>query len=371
MGRKGEPGNATAAPPVPHADAEQTGGWAGLASFWSANATAWSFIAFFGLIARIAAFNDATLAVVLTLVLDPIGFVLTTLAYKLYLERKREPRWVVFSWAVICSLAGGVLQMLVANAVKRGVFPAIPSGNIAANDAVPAVFYAAVFFGWSLAYLWIRADIDARTARLQHSEAQAAAIRAELQQLRLQLDPHFLFNALNTVASEIPDNPRAALEMTHRIASYLRYSLNEQTRPLCALRDEIEAVSSFMRIQELRFGSRLRCLVEIEPGVQEVSVPHLVVQGLVENAVKHGLRSPAATLDIRVAARRLQDASVLIEVTNPGRLQRHAGDRPAVGLANTKRRLELHYPLRHEFTLVQDGELVAARLLLKGDACFA
>lgn len=340
-------------------------------SFWPANLTAWTFIAFFGLTSRLAAFSDVALAVTLTLVLEPIGFVLTAAAYKFYLERTGDRRVVVAAWALACSVSGGLLQMVIANALKDGLFPGIPDGNIAANDAVPAVFYTAVFLGWSLAYFWIRADVDTRSERTQRSEAQAAATRAELQRLRLQLDPHFLFNALNTVAAEIPENPEAALEMAHRIAAYLRYSLDQQTRPVCPLSDEIEAVRAFVRIQELRFEGRLRCSVEMDPALRAVPVPHLVVQGLVDNAVKHGLRSSVATLDIRVTAQRAAEDGVLIEVVNPGQLIPRAGDRPAVGLANTRRRLELHYPSRHAFSLVQDGDAVVARLLLRGDACFA
>jgi two-component system LytT family sensor kinase len=358
-------------PPFAAADGV-TGGPSSIpVSFWRANTAAWIFIAFFGLISRLVAFYDVTLAVALTLVLDPIGFVLTAAAYKFYLERTSDRGAVIAAWALACSVPGGLLQMGIANALKDGLFPDIPEGNIAVNDAVPAVFYTAVFLGWSLAYFWIRADVDARTERVRRSEAQAAATRAELRRLRLQLDPHFLFNALNTVAVEIPDNPEAALEMTLRIAAYLRYSLDQQTRPVCPLSDEIEAVRAFIRIQELRFEDRLRCTVEMDPAVRAVPVPHLVVQGLVENAVKHGLRSSDETLNIRVTARRLTDDAVVIEVVNPGQLTPHAGDRPALGLANTRRRLELHYPSRHELSLTQDGNTTVARLLLTGDACFA
>ena len=340
-------------------------------SFWRANAAAWLFIAFFGLISRLVAFNDVTLAVTLTVVLDPIGFVLTAAAYKFYLERTSHSGAAIAVRALACAVPGGVLQMAISKALKDGLFPDIPEGNIAVNDAVPAVFYTAVFLGWSLAYFWIRADVDARSERVRRSEAQAAATRAELQRLRLQLDPHFLFNALNTVAVEIPENPEAALEMTLRIAAYLRYSLDQQTRPVCPLSDEIEAVRAFIRIQELRFEGRLRCSVEMEPAARAIPVPHLVVQGLVENAVKHGLRSSIETLDIRVTARRMAQDAVAIEVVNPGRLASRVGAQPGVGLANTRRRLELHYPSRHELSLVQDGDMVVARLLLTGDACFA
>jgi len=340
-------------------------------SFWRANAAAWLFIAFFGLVSRLLTFRDATLAVALTPVLDPIGFLLTSAAYKLYLERTRHRRTTIALWALVGSVLGAALQMVIANAVKDALFPDISEQGIAANFAVPAVYYTVVFLGWSLAYFWIRAVAEARSEHERRLEAQTAATRAELQRLRLQLDPHFLFNALNALAAQIPENPAAALEMTHRIAAYLRYSLDRQTRPVCSLTDEIEAVRTYVRIQELRFEGRLRCVIDMHPAVRSAAVPHLIVQGLVENAVKHGLRSPAELLEIRLTAGQAADGAVVIEVVNPGRLAAHPSDRPAVGMANTRRRLELHYPSRHELSLTQDGDVVVARLLLRGDACFA
>lgn len=121
-------------------DGAAAGGSASPVSFWRANLAAWTFIAFFGLASRLAAFSDVALAVTLTLVLEPIGFILTAAAYKFYLERTGDRRTVVAAWALACSASAGLLQMVIANALKDGLFPGIPDENIAANDAVPAVF---------------------------------------------------------------------------------------------------------------------------------------------------------------------------------------------------------------------------------------
>jgi two-component system LytT family sensor kinase len=195
-------------------------------------------------------------------------------------------------------------------------------------------------------------------------------LRAELHQLRLQLDSHFLFNVLNTVAMEIPEEPDTALEMIHRITAYLRYLLENQKRRVCPLSDEIEAMLAYVRIQELRFEGRLDCVVEMDPAARPIVVPHLVLQPLVENAVKYGLRSPAGRFTVGITVLRQGDDTV-IEVSNPGRLETRPRDRPAVGLANIRRRLELHYPSGHALTLIQSGDNVVARLMLRGSACFA
>ena len=180
---------------------------------------------------------------------------------------------------------------------------------------------------------------------------------------------NLLFNALNTVAMEIPDAPDTALEMTHRIAGYLRYSLDHHNRGICPLVDEIEAMRAYVRIHELRFESHLDCVVEMEPTAGSIAVPHLILQPLVENAVKHGLQAPTARFTVAISVEH-NDDDLVIEVSNPGRLEMAERNRPAVGLANVRRRLELHYPLRHELSLAETDHTVIARLKLRGSACF-
>lgn len=340
----------------------------GEGSFWLAHTVAWLFIAVFGVVSRFAAFDSIGLAVALTMVLDPVGFVLTALAHATFLSHTGLRPAVVAVLVLVYSVLGGLLQMVLAGLVKTHMVVA-PASAMAEDPAIPVIYYTTIFLAWSLAYFWVRAEMAARTERAQRSEAQAAAMRAELQHLRLQLDPHFLFNALNTVAVEIPERPKVASEMTRRIAAYLRYSLDTHNRQVCPLADEIEAVRAYVRIQELRFEDRLHCEIEVDPAARSVSVPHLVVQGLVENAIKHGLRSPAETLRVGVSVRRTGDETTVIEVTNPGLLSAQGAGGPAVGLANTRRRLELHYPQRHELSLTQEGASVVARLVLRGRAC--
>ncbi len=338
-------------------------------SFWPAHMAVWIFLALFGLASRIAAFNDIALAITLTLTLDPAGFALTGLAQRFYLARTRDRPAVVAGWVFAGSVLGGAFQMVLAGWIKTGLFPGISGGETAAVRVIPMIYYTAAFLGWSLAYFWLRADIAIRSERARRSEAQAVAAKAELKRLRLQLNPHFLFNALNTVAAEIPDNPDLALEMTHRMAAYLRYSLDQQTRLMCPLSEEIEAVRDYVRMQELRFAGRLRCVVEMDPAARPASVPHLIVQGLVENAIKHGLRTAVSAPQVHVKVRRSDDDAIEIEVSNPGRLAPRTAGIPPIGLKNTRQRLELHYPSRHNFSLTQSGDKVLARLKIWGAPC--
>jgi LytS/YehU family sensor histidine kinase len=342
-----------------------------LGSFWRAQTAGWLFGAVFGFVSRIIAFQDVPLALTLTAVLEPLGFSLTALAHWIFRDRiRRGVTLTIVAVALMLSVVAGLGQMLAADTIKMAMLPQNNPSLVTGKLVVPAVYYTLVFMGWSLAYLWINAEADARTARFQRGQAREAALRAELNRLRSQLDSHFLFNALNIVAMEIPQSPDTALEMTKRVAAYLRYSLAHHGQRLCPLAEELEAMRNYLRIQELRFESRLDYRFDIEPSIEDAWVPHLILQPLVENAVKHGLATADGDLAIAITAAR-RNEQLALEIRNSGQLERRGRDRPAVGLANTRRRLELHYPDRHRLTVNQAGEEVVVRLTLWGSACYA
>ena len=132
--------------------------------------------------------------------------------------------------------------------------------------------------------------------------AKADAQKSELQLLRFQLDPHFLFNTLNGIASEIPSNPTAAVQMVAELASYLRYSLDHRSHLLTPLAVELDTTNAYLKIQVARFGDKLQTSIIATPATREVLVPSFLLQPLVENAFKHGFNHAPAPWDLVVAA---------------------------------------------------------------------
>ncbi|WP_174800931.1 sensor histidine kinase [Martelella limonii] len=338
-----------------------------LRTFWISQVAIWGFLALVSWISRLIAFNDILLATAMTLAVEPVAFAATTALHVLFLSRcQRIASLPVILFLLCFSVAGGVLLASLADIVRRSVL-----GGIDLSISLPmnALFYAFLLIGWCLFYFWLSALIDARNARLRAAEARAETMRLELERLHLQLAPHFLFNALNSIASEIHDRPDDALEMVRRISSYLRYCLDQPTNACCPLTDELEAMRAYLRIQELRFEERLNCEVRVDDSAVHVLVPHMILQGLVENAVKHGLRHPDDTIEIRIEVSRLDEETILIEVRNSGALPPQPPARPTIGLNNTRKRLSLHYSDRYRLTLKQAGATVVARLELRGSAC--
>ncbi|WP_177208283.1 sensor histidine kinase [Tropicimonas isoalkanivorans] len=333
------------------------------------NAATWAAIAVVTTLLRVVFYDKLETSFFLMLVLEPAGFTYTWLLHLIYRRFVGLPHRVVLVGVLACvlSLLGGFGQSFLADTVRD-----ITDGPIRDGYGTPfmaAFFYVPVFLAWSIAYFWIGARSAARSESLRRSQAETTALRSELRFLQSQLDPHFLFNALNTIAAEIPDRPDTALEMTHAVASYLRIGLECDGNEVCRLRTELEHVKDFLRIQELRFEDHLSCQIDVTESACETLVPCFILQGFVENAIKHGSRDENGLLVVQVQADREGDV-LAIEVTNRGSLYPLDKLGTGVGIENTRRRLEIAYAGRHDLEIRQQGPEVLVRLRLEGAPCF-
>jgi hypothetical protein len=141
--------------------------------------------------------------------------------------------------------------------------------------------------------------------------------RAELRALRAQINPHFLFNALNAIAGLIHERPALAEETVEHLAEVFRYTLRKSEREWSRLDEEIDFVSSYLQIEQARFGDRLRVSIDIDPAVRHEQIPAMTVQPLVENAIKHGVSVVERQGEVRIQARRAANALV-VEVSDNG-----------------------------------------------------
>jgi hypothetical protein len=221
--------------------------------------------------------------------------------------------------------------------------------------------YAYVLLAWSASYFGIKAWQDAQEQRERALEATALAREAQLEMLRYQLNPHFLFNALNSIRASIDEDRARARRMVTELSEFLRYSLLDAEASEVPLREEIEAVRSYLAIERIRFEDKLDVIFDVDPDAESFPLPSFLIHPLVENAVKHGMRSGPMPLEIRLAAR-VEGDTLRIEVANTGRLPRPgaaSADTTAgagIGLSNIRRRLEQGFEGRGRFDLFeQDG----------------
>ena len=179
--------------------------------------------------------------------------------------------------------------------------------------------------------------------------AEQLVVESEIKALRAQINPHFLFNTLNSISALIRIRPDEAEFVTQQLADLFRYSLRSSKQPLVTLADELSAVEMYLSIEKARFGERLQIDLQVPSDLHTVALPSMLLQPLVENAVKHGLHSTDEHhFTIRVYAHRLHNhLTIRIEDTGKGFDLSQGEDiffTKGTGLANVRERLQLLYP---------------------------
>jgi signal transduction histidine kinase len=188
------------------------------------------------------------------------------------------------------------------------------------------------------------------------AELSARLARTELQALKLQLQPHFLFNTLNTITALVHQDPARAERMVSGLSDLLRASLNNAGEEEISLGRELAVLGNYVEIQQVRFGDRLRFVVDAPPETQLAMVPNLMLQPLVENAIRHGIAPRASGGQVVVSAAR-EGEWLRLRVMDDGVGEAEAdGRREGVGLANTRARLSQLYGPRHRFEAQGDAQ---------------
>ena len=196
-------------------------------------------------------------------------------------------------------------------------------------------------------------DRHVRTAQL---EAQLA--QARLENLRLQLQPHFLFNALNTISSLVYESPRKADAAIAQLSALLRKTINDADEHLVSLSREVETLELYLNVMRSRFEDKLSVDLRVSPEVEPALVPHLVLQPLVENCIRHGIDPQSNAVTIRLTAERDRD-NTRVRIRDFGRGLAGGKLKPGTGISNTTARLKQLYGAEHklEFEDCEDGGL--------------
>jgi two-component system LytT family sensor kinase len=212
--------------------------------------------------------------------------------------------------------------------------------------------YALIFFLWSVLYF-----IYNYFERYNTSLKLEASVREiELNNLKSQLNPHFIFNALNSIRALVDENPDKAKQAINQLANILRNSLSSGKRELTKFDDELKIVQDYLGLESIRFEERLRTKFDIDPASRDFLVPPLMIQTLVENGIKHGIAKLTAGGTIQMKTF-VHDDRLTIQVRNSGTyVNGSSGTEGGLGLENTRQRLKLIY-----------GEAASFRILAEND----
>jgi two-component sensor histidine kinase len=259
--------------------------------------------------------------------------------------RKSIPR--LFAATLLTAAVIWALVMLVNLAFTRELWN--PTAMAAVAGGVTWVT-----LGWTVIYV----GISSTRAALRN---QLAARQAELKALENQVNPHFLFNCLNTIRGMIVENPSQAQDMVTRLANILRYNLRQDRAPMAPLSEEMEIVADYLSLESQRFEDRLRVKLAIDPAAARTLVPCMLVQTLVENALKHGLSQLSEGGDLEIRAS-LDSGALALRVENSGSLTDPKETGTRIGLKNARDCLRLLYGDRATLQLENQNRRVIATL---------
>lgn len=281
-----------------------------------------------------------------------LAVLLTTGLWRIYrrLFRRGTSPWLLLSISAVAAYVGAFIWnaswFVVHNAWVAPHF-GMPLDTIKSigHLFVGSVYNAPIVFAWSMLYFGIKYYQAFGDERERSLQAQAAAHEARLRALRYQLNPHFLFNTLNSVSTlVVEERNREAADMIARLSDFLRFALEDSATPVVPLAEEIEFARRYLDIEQIRFGERLEIEFDVPDELLTATVPVLILQPLIENAVRHAVSPREAGGRIRVEARRRQ-GTLLLSVTDngPGLCSVQDSSARGIGLANTRERLRHLY----------------------------
>jgi sensor histidine kinase YesM len=216
-----------------------------------------------------------------------------------------------------------------------------------------------IFGGVAFLYISLRAKVQRMAEKLKEKEIQEEKLmrlktQAELEALQAKVNPHFLFNTLNSIASLISENPAAAEETVEKLSELFRYTLQSTVNSTVKLTEELEIVRSYLQIEKIRFGNRLEFEITSDDRLNNIDVPALLIQPLVENSIKHGIALDVQGGIIRVEAKQMHN-ECHISVTDSGKGFTTEAGETGFGLKSIRERLRLLYGNKATLNVFHDG----------------
>lgn len=290
-----------------------------------------------------------------------VGFLLTTVLWRIYRRMvNRLPLTQIVLIVVFLSLIFGCLWALIEEGYVWATYADYDISKSLPRLPKVALDYAMTTAGWSGVYFLIKYWQKWQVEQENALEAAFLADKAQLEVLRYQLNPHFLFNALNSIRASVDEDKNRAKQMITQLSEFLRHSLLSAEKKEIPLFEELEAVQNYLAIEKIRFEEKLEIEYEIEESAKDFSVPCLLLNPLVENAIKHGLQTSPKPLKIQISAK-MEGEKLVLEVANTGKLESLPDSNGTkIGLKNVRERLEKLFGEKSSFELKQNGEFVIA-----------
>ena len=292
------------------------------------------------------------------------GFLITLLMRYVYRGIHYQKRSILtLSLIVIgCSITGANIRLWADSLILRHFLPPESFVPITVIVYLRRIWsHLFIFLPWSTLYFVIKFWLEWRLQQERTEKANALAQSAQLQMLRYQLNPHFLFNSLNSIRALIDENKKDAKAMITELSEFLRHTLISKNYADVPLHNEIEAIRHYFAIEKKRYEDKIDVGIDIDPLAEDYPVLSFLIHPLVENAIKYGMKTSPIPLKIRIHAQ-VNDNILKIKVSNTGKWLKPATEKEQMlmgtgtGLENVRQRLENAFPERYQFkTSEKDG----------------
>jgi len=283
-----------------------------------------------------------------------IGFAIAYISAAVPYERLR-PKALGWITAVGVAVIAGWTGYAIGLGVNHVIFRTpLAQGHNTMDRVLNSLMF--VLFGFlSHAFFYMRERLKENARELAEKEMEKQQLRqlkleAELEGLRAKVNPHFLFNTLNSIASLIPSQPEAAEDMVQKLSHLFRYSLDAHQQSKIRLSDEMDVIRKYLDIEKIRLGDRLRYEIRVDKSLRKAAIPPLLLQPLVENSIKHGISPLTGGGNVRIDAGKRKDlCRIVIQDDGAGYNGKQAGS--GYGLVNVRERLQKYYPEKHVFEI--------------------
>ena len=265
------------------------------------------------------------------------GCMLMTNNLRYYLP-SRNKYAIIAAWSLVLS---GITSAIIHQLLMR-VFEDNPEyTRLLENSGTIRFWIAVLVISWVavVSVLWYRQQENTE-AEKRKSDAERLAKDAELYKLRQQLQPHFLFNSLNSISALAGSQPELARKMIHQLSEFLRGTLRKEEHQWVTLSDELQHLELYLEIEKVRFGHRLSTDIKSDESAGALKLPPMLLQPIVENAIKFGLYDTTDSITVHISAKKT-DKDLVIEVRNPFDPETSSPQGTGFGLSSVKRRLYL------------------------------
>jgi len=227
-----------------------------------------------------------------------------------------------------------------------------------------------IYCGWTALYFSIKYWIEWQEEKKRSDEAFHLAQKAQFQMLRYQLNPHFLFNSLNSIKALVEEDKNAAKQMITELSDFLRYSLKDKDIAFRPLKEELDALKLYLSIEKKRFEEKIQISYDIKDEAYNKQVLNFLIHPIIENAIKYGMKTSALPLEIKIKSF-VENNFLVIEICNSGKWLEwgDAEDRhgTGTGLENVKKRLENAYLNDYRFEISKEENRVCVKIAMKPD----